>query len=289
MYKITKEWIDCKTKKLMDLLKCIYKDQHLINIGTTIHTFNTPSTIESIAWKDYNNYLDTTTEANYNIGKKLDEDKSISIANLLGSYKFENNTHEICFYEKNINCAAIKLKEHLLILFRHLAVCNTPWYSDRNHFPLEYYWTRDILKKSQNYEDFIRKLSEFFKCELNFWGIMEEIKKYNRKLEDKIELLHICEREVFDCLYEIVFWHEAGHCVSNINKKSKPKVEEAFADIFALYQLPTLKEKVIFFSLAQSSSQYWFNYYKEINEKEEVIGKTKDVTSFINFLETKIK
>jgi len=107
-------------------------------------------------------------------------------------------------------------------------------------------------------------------------------------LENEIELLPICSREMFDGLYEVVFWHEVGHLIDHLlsSKNSKTcnrESKEAFADLFSLYFAPGINEKVIFFSLAQVSDSSWFKYYKILNKAGEIFKSSSDL-DYLNIL-----
>jgi len=227
--------------------------------------------------------------------KKIDK----AIADILGQYSFENEIHKITFFEKNIiKCKDALLKDRLLAILRHLAICIPPWYSDRNHFPMEYPLARRALDTSDNYEKFIKEISKFLIEELDFWKVIHKFKEKEQKeidLSKKIDLLNICEREIFDCLYEIVFLHELGHMVHHLSlynyknfQNLNSKIKEAFADLYALFSAKTLKEKIIFYSLAQISNQSWFEYYKKFYKKD-FIEKIGNRDAFINFLKEEIK
>jgi hypothetical protein len=254
--------------------------------------------------REGNNLQRYYKQKHYNKEVSGENRKKIAIADILGEYSYDekNRKHKITLFEKNINKCVEALKNRLLAVLRYLAIGIPPRYSDRNHFPMEFSWVREVLKSSGNYEEFVYKISKFLIEEWEFWETIpkliteEERKKGEIDLSEKIELLNICEREIFDCLYEIVFFHELGHMSHNISLNEYKKftelqgnIKEVFADLFALFSASTLKEKIIFYSLAQISNESWFDYYKKFYEKKDFVEKIKKQDTLINFLKEEVK
>lgn len=292
------DWITIEKNKLDSLLYefKLASDQKEVRVDITIDRDKEPYVKEfnELRWQGYNDFLKISSNKEpkepdlSQEGFGEDNEKvGLVISDILGEYKFEKGIHNIVLYEKNIQKTAKQLKSIILLILRHLAVRPFPSFINRRHFPLETFVIRKLLNLSYNYRSFIKKLSDYFIYEYFFWNNLEEFKKGNKKLENEIELLPICSRELFDDLYEITFLHEVGHLVHHLLLKNYDKFnkynkssKEAFADLFSLYFAPGLKEKIIFFSLAQISDSSWFGYYKELNK----VGKIFKCSTEFDYL-----
>jgi hypothetical protein len=291
------DWISIEKEKLLSLLEelDLKIDHEKVVISIDREKKPDEDTFKNLRWERYNNFWEINSET---VSKEPDlspkdfmEDNvkvGLVISDILGKYQFKPGTHKIILYEKNIQKTAKKLESIVLLILRHLAVSPFPSFINRRHFPLETFIIRKLLNLSSNYQSFIKKLSDYFIYEYFFWNSLEEFEKGKKKLENEIELLPICSREMFDGLYEVVFWHEVGHLIDHLlsSKNSKTcnrESKEAFADLFSLYFAPGINEKVIFFSLAQVSDSSWFKYYKILNKAGEIFKSSSDL-DYLNIL-----